>query len=580
MANTYYDDIRTAEEYLQHGEALEKRRAVWQHAWEEITPYVNPRRSFFNNDYSTDDEGRPIAEDVYDSTGIIDATTMRDGMVGYNVGPRIRWAALTLTDPKLVDLPYVKDWLEECERICYLIWSNSNFYMAAGEMVMDAVTIGTATMLMEDPIAPMMLNFQCLHPKEVYIDEVEGKVTLWMRKTWLSGRSMLRRYGQIDGRLDEDYARDQLGDKVYDECVKAPFEKSYKIHHFIHPADDLLIEQPLEGLGDRQWRSVEIMDAYGKDGKKILTPGGREGFYESPMMSWRWEKNSDESYGRSPSLKAKAEILTLNEMGRTMTEATQLFVERPLNVPEELRGTEKLLPWGKNYYKRDNRKIEPMDLGGAYPVGIDFLQRAEQKIHDHFHADLFKMLTQSERQMTAREINERMGEKVALLSAPLTGQNSEMLAPIVKRTFNIARRNGWLPDPPVALIKAAAQIDVEFIGPLAQAQQRYHQSHNINAGLGTLSAIGQSSGHMEGWDNVDIDELYRHIMDSEGFPQKTIKEIVDRDRVRARRAEEQERQQQMAQMEQAAGIVGDPQKAAEPGSLADTLARTGIPGQP
>lgn len=556
---TAFDELKKAGDYLEYASDLEQRRSVWEREWEEITPYVNPRRSFFQNDYSTDEEGKPVAEDVYDSTAIDDSTTMRDGLVGYNVGPRIRWCALGLSQPELIDLPYVKDWLEDCEKILYMIWSNSNFYSAAAEMIMDAVSIGTATMLVEDPIRPMTLVYDCRHPKETYIDDYRGEVNLWMRKVWMKGRDLISRYG-VEALGGED-------GRLYKSALKAPFKRDFLIRQFIHPRDEAFVDSynPL----NRPWVSIEIA----QDTKQIIW---EDGFYESPAMTWRWEKNADETYGRSPALKAKSEILRLNEIGRTMLEKVQLDVEPPLSVPEELEGRERMIPFGSNYYRRDNREIKAIQLGGSYPIAIDWVDRLEQRIHNHFHADLFKMLTQATRQMTAREINERMGEKVALLSAPLTGQNNEMLAPAVKRTFHLAMRNGWLPLPPPALAKMNVQIDVEFVGPLAQAQQRYHQSHNVNAGIGTIAALAQSSGHMEIWDNGDLDELSRFIMENEGWPQKAIKEVVDRDRLRQKRAEEMEKQKKLENAERVAGMVPDISQAPEPGSLAETISKSGV----
>ena len=544
-------DFKQVGEYLDYAKDLEDKRKPWESQVKEIMPLVNPKRSLF--DIEEDTDGKEPDSDVYDSVGYLDAKTMRDGLVGYNVGPRLRWAQLSLSRPEYLDAPYVKDWLEECERRLYMVWSNSNFYMASAEGIMDAITAGVMTELTEDPAQFMRINYKTLHPKEIFIAETDGTVDFWYRKFKLTAREILRRY-------DEDHL-DQLSPNLLNDLQEKPF-KRHLIYNFVHRRTDQYVERA--AWTNRPWISIEIMPK-----EEIFLK--EDGFYESPLRTWRWEKNSDETYGRGPAMNAKPEIRRLSEIGRTMTGGVQKFMQPSLMVPEHLRGKENLLPNGFNYYKRDNQKIERIDDVGNYPVTVDFVDRLEKRVHDHFHTDLFKMLTNAERQMTAREISERMGEKVSLLSPALTGQNAEMLRPGVKRDFNIAMRAGWLPPPPPVLVKAHVDIDVEFVGPLAQAQQRYHQSHNINAGLGTLSALTQASGHMEWWDNLDGDDLSRQIMDSEGFPQKSIREVPDVDRLRKARQAEQEKAQQMAEAQQASEIMKNTSKAPERGSPAEAM---------
>lgn len=532
-----------------------QHRSVWENEWTELSPFFNPRRSFFNSDYPTDEDGKPVSDQIYDTACYLDARTMRDGLVGYNVGPRIRWAKLVLTVPELMDLPFVKDWLEQCENALYKIWSSSNFYSASSEMILDAITIGTATMSVETTDRRMQFHYSCRHPRETYISESEGIVNCWYRRMWLRGSDMLKRYTEP-----------QLGSTIYKQCQDKKTDRGFLIHNFLHPRGGDY--QQSYGPTGRRWKSVEFMDAKEGDSEAFLR---ETGFFQPPLMTWRYEKNAQEQYGRSPAMMAKWEAMRTNEVGRTMTEKVQLDVERPLNVPDELRGTERIMPWGLNYYKADNRKIEPWDLGGSYPIGIDWLDRLEQRSHEHFHSDLFKMLSQAERQMTAREINERMGEKVALLSSPLTGQNSEMLAPMIKRDFHAAMRLGWLPRPPAALVKMNVDIDIEFIGPLAQAQQTYHQSHNLNAALGTINAYVSASGHAEAWDNIDGDVLTRRVAETEGVDQDIIREVTVRDKLRAERAKRQQQQQQLDQAKQLSEMM-PLEKRPEPGSIAETVA--------
>jgi len=546
-------DEERVRKYLDIFDELKTIRRPWEKLWKEIIPYVNPRRSFFDNDTAYADDGSAVGEDIGDDHAINAADTLVRGLVGYNVGPRIRWFQLKHSIPEFNDLPYVADWFAACDEVCYKIFSNSNFYASSMEYTSDLVTVGTPTMVVEDPIEFMTLVYDTRHPKETYILSGRNRsIDLSVRRVWMKGRTVLERYSESE--LTKD---------LRENCEEEPLG-SHEILHIVHPQRD----KYFEGMGskNRPWIGVEIL----AEDEEILREAG---YYENPVIVARWQTNSDEDYGRSPALNSKSSIRKVNEIGRTLTEAGQLAVEKPLNIPDYMRGKEQIVPHGRNYYKRDNRKIEAIDLGGEYPIGLDVLNRWYESIDKHFHTELFEMLTRSERQMTAREINERMGEKVALLAGPLTGMNNEFLKPVVKRTFHIALRNGWLPVPPMVLLQTGGQIDVDFIGPLAQAQQRYHQAHNINSGLSVISAVGEIKPEV--WDNIDLDELIRKIATSEGFPEEAIREIPERDKLRAARARAIQQQRMLEQAGQVADAYPKLNEPVQPNSPVDLMTTQG-----
>jgi hypothetical protein len=135
---------------------------------------------------------------------------------------------------------------------------------------------------------------------------------------------------------------------------------------------------------------------------------------------------------------------------------------------------------------------------------------------------------------TATEIRERQGEKAAVLGATIDRLNSECLVPLIDRTYAICQRNGLLPPPPESLMRGG-RIHIEFMGPLAQAQKQYHQSMGVQAGLQFIQATGTM--FPESLDNVDSDELMRTGMDSQGVPQKIIREMPNVTEIRRIRQE-------------------------------------------
>lgn len=551
MATQPKEQVKRVQEYKDLASGLEDLRKPWELQWKEISKYVAPMRQYWSNEDPKSEVPKAPDGSVFDTKPANDADTLKRGLIGYNVGPRIRWAKITLSDKTLAELPFVKDWLEAGENIVYKIFNNSKFYTAIAQYLDDLIKPGTATMLVEDPVEYMKLTYSCRHPKETFITTGEdGMPDLKLRRIWLKGRTMLQRY-----------TPEELGKELYKVCEEGPLDY-HLIYNFVHKNTEHFVEG-YENLR-RPWMSVEIYEAE----DRILR---ETGYYEDPLIVGRWMTNSDEDYGRSPCFNALPEIRRINGVGETLMESADLSVRPPLNIPDSMKGQERIIPWGYNYYKRDNRKIETVDIKSNYPIGLDLLQRMYDNLEDQFHTKLFSMLTQATRQMTAREINERMGERVALLSAPLTNINTEVLAPLVKTTFFKALRNGWMPQPPMALLQSGAQIEVDFVGPLAQAQLRYHQAHAVNGGLAVLGAISQAKQSMEVWDNCDTDDLSRHVMESEGFPETSIREIPMRDKMRAARAEAERKQRELEQQAEAAKSLPALGKRPQAGSPAEKM---------
>ena len=87
-----------------------------------------------------------------------------------------------------------------------------------------------------------------------------------------------------------------------------------------------------------------------------------------------------------------------------------------------------------------------------------------------FYEDLFLMLAQTDRrQITAREVAEKHEEKLLMLGPVLERLHTELLDPLIDRTFNILQQNGVLPVPPPELQNK--DLNVEYVSVLAQAQR-------------------------------------------------------------------------------------------------------------
>lgn len=544
------DEKERVQDYLELVEDMRTERQPWQDIAEEVSEYVIPTRDMWNEE-GTDSKGSfTKASHVYDGTAIRARKTMKNGLVGYNCGPAVNWFKLRAGNEDTHRIPYAKDWLEECERRIYTMFETSNFYPGIGEFHDDLVSLALAAMIVEPNAVNGLINYTTRHPKEVYILENEfGQVDTVVREVFYKGRTALLRYGDV------------LEDKLRKEMEKGR-NKRFAFVHIIHPRRErdvfskLAINKPVA--------SVEIY----KDSERILRESGYD---EMPVVVGRWDKNSGEVYPHSPAMEALVDIKRANEVRKTMMMAAHQAVKPPMQGPAEMLRRMNLAPEGSNPRFDPQHGLEPVALGHGYPFARDVLDGLHEEIEGHFYVSLFQLLQRAEKPMTAREVIERQGEKVAELAHPLTRLNHEVLRPIIRRTFALMARAQLLPPPPPALLAAGVPLTVEFTGILAQAQKRYHNANSINATLAVLGGIAEMTQSGEVFDNFNFDDLARRLAESEGFPQSSIEEEPVVAQKRKARAAIIEEQRQLANAQAAADMAPKLSSRPEPGSPAEQI---------
>jgi len=517
---------------------LKALREPWVPLWRDVTAHVLPRRSFW--DLNTT-EGQVPDTKTYDGSPLVALQLLADWLQGNLVSPNMRWFRLRMQNRKLQDLPGVADWLEETEDVLYSEFARSNFYQSIAEYFTDSMSMGTASQFIEDDAAHRRILFSTRHLKECFIAEDRaGHVDTLYREYYMTNRATLQQWG------------DKIGSRRQDMADRDPFGKAH-ILHAVFPRDDRdynKIDQLNQPFASRY---IDL------DFDHDIDEGGYKVF---PYTVWRFRKNSDEVYGRSPAIDAINDILRLNQVSLTELMAGQLSVQPPLNVPESMRGYERIVPRGYNYFTNKDEIISPINLAQNYSIGKDIKEEIKATVKEHFRTTQLLLAEQAERQMTAREVIERQGEKALVLGVIMGGLNSETLIPTIDRVFDICDRNGLIPEAPRAL-QGGGIVDIEFMSPLAQAQKRFHQSQGIQAGFQFMLP----TGHLfpRSLLNVDDDELMRIGLDASGMPQKIIREIPQRDAIRKAQDEAAAAaQKQAVALEQQKMMAGNVDKLNQP----------------
>ena len=227
-------------------------------------------------------------------------------------------------------------------------------------------------------------------------------------------------------------------------------------------------------------------------------------------------------------------------------------VNPAVQYPARIENRISLMPGGKNPYRDPNEIIQPIKLG-EYPVGHDRETVIIQNIREAFFVDFFLGLQQVTKTMTVPEVLERQSEKATVLSSAVGRIDSELLDPLIDKTFRIAQEAGRMPDIPEVLLEQNAIIKYDYIGPLAQILNRTFATGGVKRALESVLPYMQAFPGMI--DLINGDELAKSLMVGYGMPEKVIRRDEEVAQIRQARAMQQaalQRQQALESLGKAA----------------------------
>jgi hypothetical protein len=268
-------------------------------------------------------------------------------------------------------------------------------------------------------------------------------------------------------------------------------------------------------------------------------------------------------------------------MGRTNLITAQKAAEPPMVAYEDQKGKIQRGPNGFTFIptnRGDIRQIMPQPLTTGVqnlPFNTEYQGKVAQIINQHFHTDVFTLLTQlaqggaTERMVTA-QINELMTEKAALLGTIVGNLQSEGFNPMIARVFDIEARAGRIPEVPQILQDSEHEpIKVQYLGLLSQAQTRVTKVRAIQSGVALITSITQFDPLA--MHALDTDEMVREAWDAVGGPATCLRDPKAIAEIRQMAQKQQEKQQQIEnapKIAKAAALAG---KAAEDGSPLKTM---------
>ena len=514
-----------AKNLLKRYDRLKAQRQNWESHWQEVADYMQPRKADVTKSRSRGDKRTEL---IFDSSPLQSVELLAASLHGMLTNPSTPWFSLRFKEEDMENEDEAKEWLESATETMYSAFNRSNFQQEIFELYHDLITFGTAAMFIEED-GEDLLKFSTRHINEIFIAENDkGRIDTVFRKFKLSARSAIQKFGA------------NVSNNIATVHRKDPYEE-VEILHAIYPRSDF--DPKKKDKANMPFESVYLEAGTGDE----LSVSG---FKEFPFVVPRYLKASHEIYGRSPAMTALPDVKMLNEMSKTTIKSAQKQVDPPLLVPDDgFILPVRTVPGGLNFYRSGTRdRIEPLNIGANTPLGLNMEEQRRNSIRNAFYVN--QLMMQSGPQMTATEVIQRNEEKMRLLGPVLGRLQSELLKPLIDRTFAILLRKNLFRPAPEFL--SGRDIEIEYVSPLAKAQK----STELSSIMRAIEIMGSLSNVAPVFDHINMDKLVRHLADIVGVPQKILKPQSELNAERQQAQAQQEQMQQMQQLQQVAEAGG------------------------
>jgi hypothetical protein len=460
----------TIRSYNKRLEALRSERSSFIDLYRELSDYhLSHRGRFLVADRN---KGHKRNTRQYNNTSRMAARTLASGMMAGITSPARPWFKLAAPDPEMNEFTAVKEWLHVVQVTMNRVFSTSNLYNSLHTLYSELGVFGTGSM----GVYQDFNNVIWCKPYTVgsYMIGADGRNNI---------DTFYREYEITVGECVKQFGYDNCSNAVRQMWDTGSIESWIEIVHAVEPNDNRDNNSPLSR--DKKYRSVyyekrsvgnrEISnrDTGGSGSDQFLR---RSGFDEFPILTPRWDITGEDIYATDcPGMDAIGDTKALQLGEKRKYQALDKLVNPPLQGDANLKTKISKGGLGPNeivWTDPNSKGLSSIygnyrpDLGAMMTVNNE----AEHRIKRAFYEDLFLMLANSDRrQITAREVAEKQEEKLLMLGPVLERLHTELLDPLIDRTFSILQQSGVLPVPPPEL--QDKELGVEYVSILAQAQR-------------------------------------------------------------------------------------------------------------
>tara|TARA_S200002703_G_scaffold160089_1_gene176885 strand:+ start:7153 stop:8850 length:1698 start_codon:yes stop_codon:yes gene_type:complete len=490
-------------------------------------------------------EGWMRNQDQIDNTPARAIRILSAGLTAGASSPARPWFRMGVRDPELMRKHSVRTFLDDVTRIILKTFSGSNVYRALQQIYTECPLYGTSAAILvphpERGVHMHVLPFGQFRAAS----GPDGNVQTLYREMEMSVAQVVREFGF---EKCSDRVQELFGNNGQDEPVT--------VRHAVEPRMDRDVR--FNDNTNMPWRSVYWEVAQQPDETSNVLR--ESGFMRFPAMVPRWSLIPGDDYGSGPGMDGLGDVIQLQQEQYRKSQLIDFASDPSMLLPSDMKNQESdLAPGGKNYSDASgSNQGRPLWQPGQHlqPL-LEDIQDVRSRINSVWFADMFLMIAQTDKNMTATEVAERHEEKLLMLGPALERLHNELLEPLVNLTFNYLLEAGQLPDIPPEL--AGREIEIEFVSMLAQTQ-RAVGAKTIDRFMATAGAASQLKPEI--LDRLNGDEFVEDLADRLGVPPRFLNSREEADELREQRNEMQAAQAQTEMMGEQAGVASELAKAA------------------
>jgi len=506
------------------------QRKTIDQTWQMINDYVMPFRSEFFKDqgseHSVEWRGNRT---VYDSTAVMACQTLAASLHGSLTSPSTMWFSIKFREEELNSNIDAKKWLEDAGKAVYQALQDSNFNIEINETYVDLAGYGSSVTVEEYEVKDnsVELSFQSVPIEECQFEEDhQSQVETVYRHLRWTATQIVSKFGR-EGcpKAIVEQAENSGGIDTRHDVIFCIYKRKDK-------ADNGGTLAPKERPIGRKY----ILKASGE------TLGEEGGYYEMPAFISRWRKAAGSKWGYSQAMLALPDILTLNQLIELTLKSAEKVIDPAILVTERgLLSDVDLGPGGMTVV-RTLDDMKPFESRANFSAGELQRQRLVESIRSVFHVDQLEL--KESPNMTATEVQVRYEMMQRLLGPTLGRLQTDLLNPIVNRTFKILLREGMLPPMPEIIAKTGGTTEIDYVGALSRAQKA-DMATSVERWLGDIGSMAEMNAEI--LDNPDFDGIAKGLAAMYAVPASMQK---SKDAIAQTREQRQQQQQQAAEAEQ------------------------------
>ncbi len=490
-----------------------KRRDQWQTHWQQCYDYALPQREEALNATTNINQttgqnigsGQKKQDHLFDATAQDAVEQLASSLMAALTPPWGRWFELSAGHGVEARLS-PEQWqhlslaLETANQALDHHIKQSNLQVELHQSYLDLVTIGTASLLLEEaPLgAPSAFSFKNLPIGELTLDGANnGVLDYSFRLHRLELSEFLERFnhhvdGQIDG-LDDPAARPLVLEVVYPKKSATGFQDGFD-HAVLYAGVDM----------EPQMDQAILLS--------------HQHYRHSPFINFRWMKVPGEAYGRSPVMKALPDIKTANKIVELVLKNATIAVTGVWQAEDDgvlNPATVKLVPGAIIPKASGSSGLTPLQAPGQFDVSELVLTDVRGRIRHALLVDRLAPL--QEPNMTATEVLERAGEMDRLLGASYGRLQSELLYPLARRAVHLLQKRGEIPD----FVVDGREIAINITSPLARNHRR-EEAFALMQYLEQIGQLGEAAMRL-----IDAEKTARWLAEALQIPQDIFTKLPE-----------------------------------------------------